>query len=151
MAFVNAELTDEEKIAYEKSGVSRYGSCFSRMDVPRRWTIDRERGIALVDYGIVDRDYPQMENFAFVNTDLEKKEVLFFITEKLCMSESEEKSLKELYGVDKVRKYRVSTRHSDISIINSASEFKELLLEAMTCYEARYSRYEDYSVKIIFV
>lgn len=137
MAFVNAYLTEEEKKAFEEAkipdpkwGVSKY------LLKPSRWTIDRERGIALINCGVADRENYEIETFAFINIQLEKKEILSFEIKGKYLSEEEENPLMKMYNVDMVKKWKVlKIKKLDKSeIVNSHKDFLELLSKALSAY-----------------
>ena len=79
MSFINQYLTNKEKQAFAEAKIAdprwnlpKY--CL----IPYKWTVDRERNIALVNCGIADRECYEIKTFAFLNTNLEKKQILSF-------------------------------------------------------------------------
>lgn len=137
MAFVNAYLTDEEKKAFEEAkipdprwGVSKY------LLKPSRWTIDREKNIALINCGVADRENYEIETFAFVNIQVEKQEILSFEIKGIYLREEEENPLIKMHNVDMVKIWKVLkiNKLDKSKIVNSHKDFLELLSKALSAF-----------------
>lgn len=137
MAFVNAYLTDEEKNAFEEAEIPD-----PRWNLPKyclkpwKWTVDKERGIALIDCGIADREDYTIRTLAFINTCIENQQILSFEITHYYLDDKEEEELKKKYNVNLIKNWKVlSINHLENSdIIHSYNEFFELLSEALSAY-----------------
>lgn len=74
---------------------------------PSRWTIDREKNIALINCGVADRENYEIETFAFVNIQVEKQEILSFEIKGIYLREEEENPLIKMHNVDMVKIWKV--------------------------------------------
>jgi len=137
MAFVNAYLTEEEKEKFNEAKIPD-----PRWNLPkyclklRKWTVDNERGIALINCGVADRENYEIETFAFVNTHIEKRQILSFEMKHYYLDDKKEEELIKKYNVNLIKNWKIlSINHLDHSdIVNSYNEFFELLSEALTVY-----------------
>ena len=120
MAFVNAYLTEEEKAKLNEAKIPD-----PRWNLPkyclklRKWTIDNERGIALINCGVSDRENYEIETFAFINTQMEERLILSFEMINKSIKKEEMPDLKKKYNVDLVEKWKLITIHNFKNYINS--------------------------------
>lgn len=137
MAFVNAYLTEEEKARFSEAKIPdpRWNLPKYCLD-PRRWTIDKEREIALINCGVADRDNYEIETFAFVNTHIEKRQVLSFNVVRKYQTKEKNEMLKKKYNVELVKNWDLIgiDNFKKFSIVPSFENFVELLSEALTVY-----------------
>lgn len=138
MAFINAYMTDEEIRAFAEAEIpDPRWKLVKRPLKPWQWTVDRERGIALISCGAADREHYEIETFAFVSTDLKKGDILPFEIMQDHDGSIREKLQKE-YNVNLVLFWNVlkieNLHRSEIA--GTKDEFMELLEEALTAYGA---------------
>lgn len=100
---------------------------------PWKWTVDKERGIALINCGVEDRDEHNIETFVLIDAQIEKRKILSF---KLKTANMGSDILAKKYGVSMVLIWHLisisNLENSDI--VSSIEEFIELLSEALTAY-----------------
>ncbi len=150
MAFVNAYLTEEEKEKFNEAKIPD-----PRWNLPKyclepwKWTVDKDRGIALINCGVADRENYKIETFAFINTQIEKHQTLSF--EIINKSIKKEEELKKKYDVDCVEKWELIDIHNlKISaIVSSIEGFVELLSEALNVYGINGKINSSYNVKAL--
>lgn len=137
MAFVNAYLTDEEKKAFDEAKIPdpRWGLPKYILNA-RQWTVDRERGIALINCGVADREKYEIKTFAFINTQIDKRQILSFEITHYYLDDKKEEELIKKYNVNLIKNWKVlSVNHLyNSNIVNSHNEFLKLLSEALTAY-----------------
>lgn len=137
VAFVNAYLTDEEKKAFDEAKIPdpRWGLPKYILNA-RQWTVDRERGIALINCGVADRENYEIETFAFIDTQIEKRQILSFEITHYYLDDKKEEELIKKYNVNLIKNWKVlSVNHLyNSNIVNSYNEFLKLLSEALTTY-----------------
>lgn len=152
MAFVNAYLTEEEKAKLNEAKIPD-----PRWNLPkyclklRKWTIDNERGIALINCGVSDRENYEIETFAFINTQMEERLILSFEMINKSIKKEEMPDLKKKYNVDLVEKWKLITIHNfkKSAIISSIEEFVRLLSEALDVYGVDGEVSRSYNVKAL--
>lgn len=134
MAFVNAYLTEEEKAKFNEAKIPdpRWNSPKYYLE-PWKWTVDKERGIALINCGIENRDEHNIETFILIDTQIEKKEILSF---KLKTANMGNDALTKKYGVNMVLIWHLISINGleNSDIVSSVEEFVDLLSEALTVY-----------------
>jgi len=103
---------------------------------PSAWTVDEEREIALVRCGIYDRENPEIETFAFINTDLKDDDILVFDIIQHSFDKEEDIKLKNKHNVDLVYNWElIKINNLDLShVVSSKDEFLQILEEALTAY-----------------
>ena len=152
MAFVNAYLTEEEKEKFNEAKIPD-----PRWNLPKyclepwKWTVDKDRGIALINCGVADRENYKIETFAFINTQIEKHQTLSFEIINKSIKKEEEEELKKKYDVDCVEKWELIDIHNlKISaIVSSIEGFVELLSEALNVYGINGKINSSYNVKAL--
>ena len=134
MAFVNAYLTEEEKTKFNEAQIPD-----PRWNLPKyclepwTWTVDKERGIALINCGIENRDEHNIETFILIDTQIGKNEILSF---KLKTANMGSDALAKKYGVNMVLIWHLISINGleNSDIVSSVEEFVDLLSEALTAY-----------------
>ena len=137
MNFTNQYLTNEEKQAFAEAKITD-----PRWNLPKyylipfKWTVDKERNIALVNCGIADRECSEIKTFAFLNTNPEKKQILSFQMVNFYLSQTEEEILKKKYNVNLILNWKVIkiVNLKKSNIFSSYEEFVMLLSEALSAY-----------------
>lgn len=134
MGFVNAYLTDEEKVKFSEAKITD-----PRWNLPKyclepwKWTVDKERGIALINCGVENRDEHNIVTFALIDIQIEKRKILSF---KLKSANMGSDILAKKYCVSMVLIWHLisisNIENSDI--VSSMEEFIDLLSEALTAY-----------------
>lgn len=152
MAFVNAYLTEEEKEKFREAKVldPRWNLPKYCLD-PRKWTIDKERGLALINCGVADRENYEIETFAFVNIKMEDHLVLSLELINQNIKKEEMVALKKKYAVDLVEKWKLISIDNleKLSIVSSIEEFVRLLSEALDAYGVGGEVNRSYDVKAL--
>ena len=152
VAFVNAYLTDEEKKAFDEAKIPdpRWGLPKYILNA-RQWTVDRERGIALINCGVADRENYEIETFAFIDTQIEKRQILSFEIVNKGMKKEEKELLKIKYDVDIVENWQLISINNlkDSTIVSSMEKFILLLSESLTVYGINGRINRKYSVKAL--
>ena len=152
MAFVNAYLTEDEKANLNEAKIpdprwNLHKYCLKL----RKWTIDTERGIALINCGVADRENYEIETFAFVNTRTEAQLVLSFELINQSIKKAEMPALKKKYAVDLVEKWKLVRidNPKNSAIVSSIEEFVSLLSEALDAYGVDGEVNRNYNVKAL--
>lgn len=152
MAFVNAYLTEEEKEKFNEAKIPD-----PRWNLPkyclklRKWTVDYERGIALINCGVADREKYEIETFAFINMQTEEPLVLSFEIINKSIKKEEMSDLKKKYNVDLVEKWELISIHNlkKSAIVSSIEEFVRLLSETLDVYGVDGEINRSYNVKAL--
>ena len=107
MAFVNAYLTEKEKEEFEKANIRdpRYSFLKNENLSLSYWTIDKQRKIALISCGIIDRDEPDKEKFALIYKHLDKDHFISFTLAYGHIENKYKTLLKQQYNVGLVKKW----------------------------------------------
>ncbi len=138
MAFVNKYLSDEEKKMFEKAKLENPVRFHLEKNLlePNEWTVDDERKIALINCGVADRENPEIETFAFINTNFKENDVLIFDMEEYYIDENEHEKLKKEYNVNLIINWKIRKIYNlkSTKIFVSKDEFFKLLLESLTAY-----------------
>ena len=138
MAFVNKYLSDEEKKRFEEAKIENPVRFHLEDNLlkPSVWTVDEKKKIALVRCGIYDRENPEIETFAFINTDLKDDDILVFDIIQHSFDKEEDIKLKNKYNVDLVYNWElIKINNLDLShVVSSKDEFLQILEEALTAY-----------------
>ena len=138
MAFINKYLSDEEKRRFEEAKIENPVRFHLEKNLlePNEWTVDAERKIALINCGVADRENPEIETFAFINTDLKENDILIFDMVEYYIDEDEHEKLKKEYSVNLIinREVRKIYNLKNSKIIVSKDEFYKILEEALTAY-----------------
>ena len=134
MAFVNAYLTEEEKAKFNEAKIPdpRWNSPKYCLE-PWKWTIDKERGIALINCGVENRDEHNIVTFALIDIQIEKRKILSF---KLKSANMGSDILAKKYCVNMVLIWHLKniSNIENSDIVSSMDEFIDLLSEALTAY-----------------
>jgi hypothetical protein len=152
MAFVNAYLTEEEKEKFNEAKITD-----PRWNLPKyclepwKWTVDKERGIALINCGVADRENYKIETFAFINTQIEIHQILSFEIVNKSIKKEKEIELKKKYDVDWVEKWELIDIHNlkASAIVSSIEKFVELLSDALNVYGINGKIDSSYNVKAL--
>jgi hypothetical protein len=138
MAFINKYLTDEEMKRFAEAKIKnpvRFNLANNLLN-PYDWTVDEERKIALINCGVADREQPDVETFAFINTDLKDNDILVFDMAKYYIDENEIERLKKKYNVNTIANWEIRKIDNleSTKIVGSKDEFLNILEEALTAY-----------------
>lgn len=152
MKFVNAYLSEEEKQIISKARLRdpRYKISQEYLN-PSRWTIDRDNSIALMYCGVLDRDDYFKEVFTLVYKYFDNNYMLNFILVPKYYSREEELKLRELYGVELVKKWKLigyeipSKLEKEISV----DLISEILTEALSAYGVNGNPEHELNVKAV--
>ena len=152
MAFVNAYLTDEEKSRFDEAKIPD-----PRWNLPKyclepcKWTADKERGLALINCGVADRENYEIETFAFVNIKTKEHLMMSFELINKNIKKEEKIVLKKKYGVDLVERWELISINNlkEMSIVSSLEDFVKLLTEALEAYGVGGKVNRNYNVKAL--
>lgn len=148
MSFVNAYLTEEEKAMFDEKKIPD-----PRWNLPKyclktnKWTIDKERRLALICCGVADRDEYEKQTFALFYKKLDNEHMISLTLIKKYFEDVKENMLRNEYNVNLVIKWIVHDRSKPKALNITNQELLDILADALTAYGVDGWPDEDYSVK----
>ncbi|MBQ7132394.1 MAG: hypothetical protein IJO29_07450 [Oscillospiraceae bacterium] len=108
MAFVNAYLTEEEKRMFEEAKIPdpRYNLAKIFL-APNKWTIDREKNIALIYCGVANRDEYYKECFVLICDRIGSENIISLTLKRISIEFQKQRKMQQIYNVDYVQSWDI--------------------------------------------
>lgn len=148
MAFVNAYLTEEEKVIFDEAKIPD-----PRWNLPKyclktnKWTIDKERGLALICCDVADRDEYEKKTFALFYKKLDNEHMISLTLIQKYFEDEKEKILRNEYNVNLVTKWIVHDWNKTQTLNITNQELLDILADALSAYGVDGCPDFEYSVK----
>lgn len=148
MPFVNAYLTEEEKSIFDETKIPD-----PRWNLPKyclrinKWTIDKERRLALICCGVADRDEYEKETFALFYKKLGCECMISLTLIHKHIKDETEKILRNEYNVNLVTQWIVHDWSKPNTLNITKQELLDILADALSAYGVDGWPDADYSVK----
>lgn len=137
MAFVNEYLSKEEKDMISKAELRDPRYIISKKYIcPGKWTIDREKKMALIYCGELDREEHYKKVFTLICGELNNEHMISFTLVTNYYEHKEVESLRELHKVELVKKWKLIDYKIPNELLNKYSFdfFRKIILEALSVY-----------------
>ncbi len=148
MPFVNEYLTEEEKAIFDEAKIPD-----PRWNLPKylfktnKWTIDKERSLALICCGVADRDEYEKETFALFYKKLDNEHMISLTLIHKHIKDETEKILRNEYNVNLVTKWIVHDWSKPKTLNITKQELLDILVDALSAYGVDGWPDVEYSVK----